>query len=90
MKLFQKILLAPALAVLLLIIFGAVSYQALREQHTTIDELFSTRQDHLRVAFELRGSVRTTHTAAYRVLTWGGSMGEAYIDKEVKALRNAQ
>jgi len=86
MKLFQKILLAPAAAVLLMIVSGALSYQALRSLNGTIGELFNVRMDHSQQAFELGSGVLETHSSAYRVLTWGASLGDAYIDKEVKAL----
>lgn len=89
MKIFQKILLAPAVAVLLLVISGGISYQALRAQHQTVHELFDVRQDHLRQAYEARGVFRTTHASVYRVLTFGPSLGDSFTAKEMKALTAA-
>ena len=86
MKLYHRILIAPALAVFLLLISGGLSYQALHSQNRTIDELFTTRQGNQRVAYEMEGGVLATHSKVYRLLTWGTSMGEAYIEKEARAL----
>ena len=77
MRIFQKILLAPAAAVLLLIVSGGISYHALRAQHEALHELFDVRQDRLSQADQARGSFRTTQTGVYRVLTFGPSLGDA-------------
>ncbi|MCX7174473.1 MAG: methyl-accepting chemotaxis protein [Proteobacteria bacterium] len=86
MNIFQKILLSPAAAVLLLVISGGISYQALRAQHQALHELFDERQDHLREAYQARGVFRATQAGVYRVLTFGPTLGDAYVAKEMKAV----
>ncbi|MFA6313791.1 MAG: methyl-accepting chemotaxis protein [Sterolibacterium sp.] len=86
MKILQKILLAPAAAVLLLILSGAVCYQALRAQHQALDELYGVRQDHLKEAYQARGVFSATQAGVYRVLTFGPTLGDAYVAKEMKTV----
>ena len=86
MNILQKILLAPAAAVLLLVISGGISYQAMRAQNQALHQLVDVRQEHLKQAFQARGVFRSTQAGVYRVLTFGPSLGDAYVDKEMKAV----
>ena len=43
MKVWHKILVAPGVAIVFLIMLGAISYSVLTHQHSTLAELFNTR-----------------------------------------------
>lgn len=64
MSLFQRILLAPAAAVLLMLLLGAVGYHSLRSQNGTVDDLYHVRVRHLQAAGETRSAVLDVHARA--------------------------
>ncbi len=86
MNLFQKILVAPSIAVVFMLILGGVGYQSLRSQNHALDDLLNSRSDHLRVAFETKSGVLDVHSRVYRLMTWAGTFDESKLDKEGKAL----
>jgi len=86
MRLIHKILLAPAAAILLMLLMGGVSYWAMGSLHGAMQDLFSVRFAHMRVADEIRSSVQRSHARTYRILTWNEREGDGYVEKETKAL----
>ena len=86
MSLFQRILLAPAAAVLLMLLLGAVGYHSLRSQNGTVDDLYHVRVRHLQAAGETRSAVLDVHARAYRLMTWAGTFDESRLEKDGQIL----
>lgn len=86
MSLFQKILVAPAIAVVFLLILSGVSYQSMDAQHTALDGLYNTRIKNLKIAGDTRTGVLDVHSRAYRLLTWAGSLDPKKLDAEGKSV----
>jgi len=82
MSLFRKILLAPALAVALMLCVSLLAVRAMGEQRAQLAALADVRMAHATFAQETRAAVLDVHTRAYRVLTWSASLGSSYVDQE--------
>jgi methyl-accepting chemotaxis protein len=79
MRLYQRILLAPALALLCTVAFGAVVYRGMGEQRAGMEELFGTRFPMYQAAGDISAGVDTAHAIAYRAVTWSGSYDAAKL-----------
>ncbi|HSW03984.1 methyl-accepting chemotaxis protein [Aquabacterium sp.] len=86
MSLFQRILIAPAVAVVLMLLIGLGQWRAMHVQQTHLAGLAKTRLQHAMVAADVRAAVLDTHTRAYRVLSWSGSVGASYVETEAELL----
>ena len=86
MSLFKKILIAPAVAVLLMLMIGLGQWRAMTAQQAHLAGLANTRMQHAAVANDMRAAVLDTHTRAYRVMSWSGSVGAGYVEKETGQL----
>jgi methyl-accepting chemotaxis protein len=86
MNLLNKMLVAPAVTIVLMLILGAVGYWSMNSQQMALEELFSGRFNHSAVASGINADVLRTHSNVYRVMTWSSSRGDGYIEKETKAL----
>jgi len=81
MKLYQRILLAPGLALLFLLVFGAVVYHALGTDQVAMKEIFGTRFGIFQKADQAMADVDTAHAAVYRLVTWIGNYDAATISR---------
>jgi len=86
MSLFKRILLAPALAVLLMLLIGASQWRMTSAQQRHLEDLAHTRAQHIAQATDARTAVLDAHTRAYRVMSWSGSVGAGYVEKQSGAL----
>ncbi|MCX7169063.1 MAG: MCP four helix bundle domain-containing protein, partial [Proteobacteria bacterium] len=86
MNLLNKMLIAPAVTVALMLVLGAVSYWSTNSQHSALEELFNGRFSHTAAATKISADVLRTHSQVYRVMTWSASRGDAYLEKETKVL----
>src|SRR5690349_19777320 len=86
MNLFQRLLIAPAVALLLMLMLGGIAYLSLRTQQLSLDDLAKRRIGSVTVVADLRASVLRAHAGVYRIFTWTGTKGEAYLEQEGKAL----
>jgi methyl-accepting chemotaxis protein len=87
MKLYQRILLAPGLAILSLGAFGAVASRALGTQRSAMEEIFKTRFGFYERATRTSSEVDAAHALAYRVVTWIGTYDEARLARISAELR---
>jgi methyl-accepting chemotaxis protein len=85
-NLLNKMLLAPAVTIVLMLILGAVGYWSMNSQQIALEELFNGRFSHTAVATDISADVLRAHSHVYRVMTWSSSRGEGYIEKETKIL----
>ena len=86
MKLLQKILVAPALAVGFTAVLGLVSYQSMTSQSRALDDLVNNRFANLQRASAINTAIVDVHARTYRLLTWASTLDETKLGKESKAL----
>jgi methyl-accepting chemotaxis protein len=86
MKLFHKILAAPAVAITCTLILSVVGHQSLTVQQQAVDDLYNTRAAYLRVALGIQTGIHDVHARTYRLMTWAGTLDESKLDAEGKAL----
>jgi methyl-accepting chemotaxis protein len=81
MKVWHKILVAPAVAIAFLVALGGVSYSILRAQNQALEELARDRLAGFEVATGAVQDVAEVHSSVYRLFTWIGSLKEDQIKK---------
>ena len=86
MKLLQKILLAPALAVGFTAVLGLLSYQSMTSQSRALDDLVNNRFANLQQASAINTAIVDVHARTYRLLTWASTLDESKLGKESKLL----
>lgn len=86
MKLFHRILLAPLIAIVLMLFLGGVSYWAMSSQRQAMQRLVDVRFINATMAGDIRSGILAAHASAYRILTWGDTNGAKFTDQETKAL----
>ncbi|WP_075792019.1 MCP four helix bundle domain-containing protein [Massilia putida] len=76
-----KLLLAPAVVLVLLVLLSAGSYYAMVRQNASLDSIVQRRAANMRAAADLSASARSAHAQAYQVLTWiSGSFPRVRVD----------
>jgi methyl-accepting chemotaxis protein len=73
MRLYQRILLAPALALACLALFGVVAYRAMAAGQDGMREIFGTRFAFYEAAGRISSDVDAVHASVYRTVTWIGT-----------------
>ena len=86
MKLLQRILIAPALMVVFMLILSGVSFHSMNTLANALQEMTKTRADHFQVAMEVKAGVLDIQSRIYRLMTWAGSMEAKKIEADSKAL----
>ena len=71
-KMSRKILAAPAVVFLFLIILAAVSYVGLSQQQEAINDLYSVRFQNYQHITTVISKVNAIHRDVYKILTWTG------------------
>ena len=79
MKVWHKILLAPGMAIVFLIVLGATAYGVLRQQNAALVELFSVRFVSYQLAARASHEIGEVHANVYRLFTWIGNLKEDRI-----------
>ena len=79
MKLYQRILIAPGLALLFLVLFGGVAYRAMSIEQVAMKEIYTTRFGFFEKLQAVSADVDTVHASVYRLVTWIGNYDEAKI-----------
>src|SRR5262245_25356183 len=79
MKIWHKILVAPALAMLFLIALGATAYSVLYQQNEALVELFTERFGSYQLAARSSQEIGEVHATVYRLFTWIGNLKEERI-----------
>jgi methyl-accepting chemotaxis protein len=81
MKLYQRILLAPGLALLFLFAFGVVAYRALSIQKDAMSEVYTTRFAFFDKMGDVSSQIDSVHAGVYRLVTWIGNYDEAKVTR---------
>ena len=86
MKVWHKVLVAPGVAIVFLLVLGAMSYNVLTQQHSTLGELFNNRFGNYQLAANSSYEISEVHSNVYRLLTWIGNLK----DDKVKQITNEE
>ena len=81
MKVWHKIMVAPGVAIVFLMVLGAISYSVLTYQNSTIAELFNNRFANYQIASGSAQDISEVHSNVYRLFTWLGNLKEDKIDQ---------
>jgi len=87
-KIWHKIVAAPAIAIVLLVVLGAVSYAVMARQHASLDDMYNRRFANYRLAADSAQAISEVHSNVYRLFTWIGTLKEdrvTQITNEQKA-----
>ncbi|RYF15575.1 MAG: HAMP domain-containing protein, partial [Comamonadaceae bacterium] len=76
MKIWHKILIAPALAIVFLLGFGAVAYGVALQQNQALDDLSKKRLAGVSVAMDAAQDISEVHSTVYRLVTWIANLSE--------------
>jgi methyl-accepting chemotaxis protein len=89
MKIWHKVVVAPAVAIALLIVLGATCYSVLTRQHATLQDLVNNRFGSYQLAADSAREIGEVHAEVYRLFTWIGNLKEQKI-KEITARQIAK
>ena len=81
MKIWHKILVAPAVAIVFLLALGGVSWQMLNRQNAAMEDLAHVRMAASQIAAEASGDLSEVHSNVYRLFTWIANLKEDQIKK---------
>ena len=79
MKVLHKILIAPAIAIVFLIVLGAVSFGALQQQNAALEDLAKSRFAGYQTAADASQDLSEVHSNVYRLITWISNLKEDKI-----------
>src|SRR5450759_514266 len=74
-------MVAPGVAIVFLMVLGAISYSVLTYQNSTIAELFNDRFANYQIASGSAQDISEVHSNVYRLFTWLGNLKEDKIDQ---------
>ena len=86
MKIFQKMLIAPAVAIAFMLVIGGVGYSALKTTQGSLSEILETRMDHAARASDVNADLLDVHASVYRLFTWINNYDAKTTEQEIKAL----
>ncbi len=81
MKVWHKVLVAPAVAIFFLMLLGALSYGALMQQTVALEELAKNRFAGYQIAADSTQDISEVHSNVYRLLTWMANLSEDKVKK---------
>ncbi len=88
MKVWQKIMVAPGVAILFLVILGVMSYSVLNRQNTALDELYTDRFGNYQMAANSAQEISEVHSNVYRLFTWIGNLDEDKVTQITNEQKN--
>lgn len=84
-KIFRKLLVAPLLVLLLLIIMAGISYRGLSLQQRTVQDLFDVRFMNYQEIATVINRITVVHANVYKILSWSqASFDEKRVDALIK------
>jgi methyl-accepting chemotaxis protein len=83
MRIWHKILVAPLLAIVFLLGFGAVAYGVVSQQNRALDDLAKKRLEGVATAMEAQNDLADVHSNVYRLFTWIANLNEQQVKKAV-------
>lgn len=83
-----KLLLAPGVVLVLLVLLSCGAYLAMLRQNDSLDTIVQQRATHMRAASNLVASAQKAHAQAYQILTWiSGSFPRTRVEPLVGDVR---
>jgi methyl-accepting chemotaxis protein len=80
-----KLLLAPGVVLVLLVLLSCGAYYAMVRQNQSLDTIVQQRAVHMRAASDLVASAQKSHAQAYQVITWiSGSFPRTRVEPLVR------
>ncbi len=79
MKIWLKILIAPAVAIVCLLAFGGLAWVVLERQADSLEELTTNRRSGVEAAMGSAQRLSATHASIYRLFTWRGTLSDESI-----------
>jgi len=73
MNILNKILVAPAAAVVCMVLLGGFGYFALNKSNQALNELYNVRAENQMIAANVESTVYGVHASIYRVFTWSSN-----------------
>src|SRR6185369_15085873 len=86
MKVWHKIVAAPAVAIAFLALLGAVCYGVLTLQHAALEDMYQHRFGNYQLATNSAQAISEVHSNVYRLFTWIGNLEE----DRIKQIANEQ
>jgi methyl-accepting chemotaxis protein len=87
LKMYKKLLLAPCVAIVFLLILGIVSYRGLDEQKSIIREIFEDRFQMYQDSARIMSDIKSVHANVYQVLNLSSVNADA---KQIEGLGKQQ
>jgi methyl-accepting chemotaxis protein len=86
-----KLLLAPGVVLLLLVLLSCGAYVAMVRQNASLDAIVEQRAAHMRAASDLVASAQRANAQAYQILTWiSGSFPRSRVEPLVRDVQLQQ
>jgi methyl-accepting chemotaxis protein len=86
-----KLLLAPGVVLVLLVLVSCGAYVAMMRQNDSLDTIVQQRATHMRAASNLVASAQRAHAQAYQILTWiSGSFPHSRVEPLVRDVQLQQ
>lgn len=89
MNIQQRILLGPLVAVLMLLVFGAVAYNAISTQNHAMDEIKETRFEQFRSSAEMAERLSKIHVQLFGLVTWFTASDKSTQDRLIAEIPKA-
>ncbi len=86
MKILTKILLPPAVALVLMLLLGLVGYSALTTVRSTLSDVESLNNDRLAYLTKTRIELLEANFESYRLMLWIGDLDESTIKKNTEKI----
>jgi methyl-accepting chemotaxis protein len=81
MRLYQRILLAPGLALLFLVLLAGGAYRAVTFDQGAMREIFSIRFAFFEKTSQVLADIDSAHASVYRLVTWIGNYDQAKVNR---------
>src|SRR5512140_3005491 len=78
-KVWHKIVAAPGVAIVFLVLVGSVSYGVMTRQNASLDDMYSRRFGSYQLAANSGQAISEVHSNVYRLFTWLGNLKEDKI-----------
>jgi len=89
MKVLHKVLVAPVIAMIFLLILGGTSYSVLTQERTILTDLVENRFSSYQLVADSSRQIGEVHAEVYRLFTWIGNLKEDKI-KQITAKQIAK
>lgn len=86
MNIRQKVLVAPVIACLFLVVLGVLTLTALRQEHHALESIYSERFKQFATASAEFKAIYRIHANTYRVFTWLSNLSDEQVNSASKEI----